>query len=326
MQTPRREPQGIASEGFASTSHAGASPAVATSDLIIDTHLHLWNLETQQLPWLADAPGVLNQTYGLDDYRVATTGLNVRALYMEVDVAEPTLDSEADLALALPGLPASPVLGAVIGGRPGSPGFPDYLRKYQSNPRFKGVRQVLLDSRTPAGYCLRHEFIRGVQLLGEVGKSFELCMRPVELMDGAELARRCAGTRLVLNHCGNPDLKCFRPLRNGETSPSHTADAWKRSIDALARCDNTICKISGIGAELSPGAGVEDLAPAINHCLDAFGPDRVVFGGDWPACLVGVTYRQWVEWLRQIIETRPVSTQSKLWSENAVKFYALNLT
>ena len=70
---------------------------------------------------------------------------------------------------------------------------------------------------------------------------------------------------------------------------------------------------------------VEDLAPVVNHCLDAFGPDRVFFGGDWPVCLLGSPVRGWVDALKQIVSSRPASEQRKLWSANAIKFYGLSV-
>ena len=166
--------------------------------------------------------------------------------------------------------------------------------------------------------------MRGVRLLGEAGKSFDLCMRAPELMDGAKLTGECPGTRFILDHCGNPDLKCFRAQRAGEVAPTHTADVWKRSIDALARRTNVICKISGVAAGLPPEGGTEDLAPAVNHCLDAFGPDRVVFGGDWPVCLLGAPYQKWVRMLGEIVASRPHTHQRQLWSRNALRLYGLH--
>lgn len=307
----------------ATTGCATTSPA--PDALIIDTHQHLWDLASQKLPWLLDAPAVLRKSYRTEDYRAATAGLNVRAIYMEVDVAEETLASEADQVLALAAGGQVPTIAAVIGGRPDAPGFADYVKRFQTNPRFKGVRRVLHSPATPAGYCLKPEFVRGVRLLGETGKSFDLCMRAPELMDAVKLTEACPGTRFVLDHCGNPDLKAFRAPRVGEDKPRHTADQWKRSIDALAKRPNVIGKISGIAASLTPGGGVEDLAPVVDHCLDAFGPDRVVFGGDWPVCLLGATYQQWVTMLRQIIARRPAAHQEKLWSGNALRHYTLKV-
>ena len=302
----------------------GCATVNSTPDaLIVDTHQHLWDLTTQKLPWLGGAPEILRHSYRTEEYRAATVGLNVRAIYMEVDVAESSLVAEAEFVLGLARGGQTPTCAAVIGGRPDAPGFADYLKRFRDNPFFKGVRRVLHSPATPAGYGLKPEFVRGVRLLGEAGKSFDLCMRAPELMDAVKLTEACPGTRFVLDHCGNPDLKCFRAPRPGEDKPRHTADSWKRSIDALAKQPNVIGKISGIAASLTRGGGAEELAPAVNHCLDAFGPDRVVFGGDWPVCLLGTTYQQWVTMLRQIIASRPADQQQKLWSANALRYYAL---
>ena len=309
----------------ASVAAGCATVSSAPDALIVDTHQHLWDLTRQKLPWLGGAPEILRRSYRTEEYRAATAGLNVRAIYMEVDVAESDLVAEAEFALGLARGGQTPTLAAVIGGRPDAPGFADYVKRFQGDARFKGVRRVLHSAATPAGYCLKPEFVRGVRLLGEAGKSFDLCMRAPELMDAAKLTELCPGTRFVLDHCGNPDLKAFRAARPGEDRPRHTADAWKRSIDALAKRPNVIGKISGIAASLTKGGGAEDLAPVVNHCLDAFGPDRVVFGGDWPVCLLGATYQEWVTMLRQIIAGRPAVEQRKLWALNALRHYTLKV-
>jgi len=304
---------------------AGTAIAADAKSLVIDTHQHLWDLSKQKLPWLASVPEILNRSYRTEEYRAATQGLNVRAVYMEVDVAPEEEVAEAELVLELARSGTNPTIAAVIGGRIASPGFADYIGRYKANPLVKGVRQVLHVPETKPGHCLQEAFVRNVKLLGELGKTFDFCMRATDLNDGVKLAAQCPGTRFILDHCGNPDLKCFRASRAGEDKPRHTADEWKRAIAAFAKRPNVICKISGIAASLPKGGDAADLAPAVNHCLDSFGPDRVVFGGDWPVCLLGATYQQWVSLLTQIIATRPAAEQRKLWAENAVKFYGLKV-
>lgn len=299
--------------------------AESKSPLIIDTHQHLWDLTKQKLPWLSGVPAVLNQSYRTEEYRAATEGLNIRAVYMEVDVAPEQHVAEAELVLDLARSGKNPTIAAVIGGRVASPGFADYVKQFKGNPLVKGVRQVLHVPEAPSGYCLQENFVRSVRLLGEQGMSFALCMRPTDLTDGAKLVAQCPGTRFVLDHCGNPDLKCFRAPRAGEEKAKHTADEWKRSIEAFAKQSNVIGKISGIVASLPKGGDASDLAPAVNHCLDAFGPDRVVFGGDWPVCLLGAPLKRWVEFLSQIIASRPAAEQKKLWSANALNHYSLKV-
>ena len=100
---------------------------------------------------------------------------------------------------------------------------------------------------------------------------------------------------------------------------------WQAGIRAAADQENMFIKISGIIASARKGAwSPDDLAPTINFCLDAFGEERCVFGGDWPVCLLGATFRQWVQALKEIVGNRSATFRKKLFHDNAVKVYRLN--
>ena len=317
------------------TTAVGATVAAGTSrdlfgadrevvpPLIIDTHQHLWDRSKLKLPWLADAPEVLRANYGVEDYRREVAHPNVRTVYMEVDVAAEDLPKEAAAIEALCQQSASQTCGAVIGGRPDDAGFRDYLQPYLKSGRVKGVRRVLHGPTTPQGYCLRDEFVQGVRLLGRLGLSFDLCMRPTEIKDAQRLTELCPETRFILDHCGNGDVNAFHPRPNGP-EPSHTADDWKRDMEAIAQRPNVDCKISGIIARAAKDWTDADLAPIVNHCLDSFGPERVVFGGDWPVCLLGAPLSKWIAALTRMIAQRPAMDQIKLWSKNAQRVYRLS--
>lgn len=290
---------------------------------IIDTHQHLWDLTKFKPPWLGDAPEILSKSYVTKDFLAATKGLNVvKAVYMEVDVDTKQQVEEAEHVIELSKSDDHPTVGAVISGRPNSEGFKPYIMRYKDNPLIKGVRQVIHVPTAKRGLCLEKQFVKSIQLLGELGKSFDLCMRPTELADGSKLASQCPDTRFVVDHCGNGDPNAFLPASGRE--PSHEVDQWKRDIRSLAKRPNVICKISGIVARAPMGDwDAAILAPIINHCLDEFGPNRVVFGGDWPVCLLGASYRRWVESLNEVISERPLADQKKLLHDNAEKFYRL---
>src|SRR5262249_14390607 len=156
---------------------------------------------------------------------------------------------------------------------------------------------------TPAGYCLDKKFVAGIRLLGELGLHFELCMRHAELPDAIKLVDACTGTRFVLDHCGNPDLVKHQQ--------------WKKDLVQLAKRKNVVAKVSGIVASATPKKWkADDLAPVVNHTLDTFGPERVMFGGDWPVCLRTATLAQWVEALKQIVSSRKAEQQRKLFHDN----------
>jgi len=294
---------------------------------IIDTHQHLWDLNKFKLPWVDGAPA-LNRSYLQSDYAEATAGLHVvKAVYMEVDVDTSQQVAEAHYIIEQCEREDTPTVGAVISGRPAADHFAAYIRQFQGSPYIKGVRQVLHVPETPAGYCLQPSFLKGIQLLGELGMSFDLCLRPSELGDAVKLVDQCPATRFVVDHCGNADpniIAAATDLPRDPASPfSHTRRQWQDDMQALANRPNVICKISGIIARVTPGWSAATLAPTVNHCLDVFGPDRVVFGGDWPVCTLGASYREWATTLREIIADRREQDQRKLLHDNAEQFYRL---
>ena len=327
MSSDRREFLKAAAVGCAAASLSPLQTRAADSSAlpIIDTHQHLWDLVGFKPPWLGDADARIAAKHDMSDYLAETKELNVvKAVYMEVDVAPEDQTKEADYVLSLIASKKTPTVAAVISGRPGLASFAKAMEPYRNNKLIKGVRQVLHAPSAEKGLCLQPQFVKSVQLLGEMGKSFDLCMRPTELADGVTLASKCPGTRFILDHCGNADPTAWRPKSKGGPEPIHTVDEWKRQIEAMARQPNVVCKISGIVARAPKGWTADDLAPAINFCLDQFGPNRVMFGGDWPVCKLGASYAQWVGALKQIVSSRPVSQQKMLFHDNAQTFYGLS--
>jgi predicted TIM-barrel fold metal-dependent hydrolase len=284
---------------------------------IIDTHQHLWDLDKFRLPWLK--PGTpLARSHTLADYKTAAARIGiVKTVYMEVDVEESQQQAEADFVIATCKQPDSGMVAGVVSGRPAVDGFRAYAAQFKGSPHIKGIRQVLHADSTPAGYCLQPEFVRGIQLLGELGLRFDLCMRPAELSDAGKLIDACPGTKFVLDHCGNA------PVHNPDgTTPDRTQ--WKRDIAALAKRPNLVCKVSGLVNTAKKGAwSAADLAPIVNHVVDSFGPDRVIFASDWPVCTTVATLAEWVASLQEIVRERPEEQQKKLFHDNAVQIYKL---
>jgi predicted TIM-barrel fold metal-dependent hydrolase len=290
---------------------------------IIDTHQHLWDLGKFRLAWTDSAPS-LARNYLTSDYLEATTGLNVvKAIYMEVDVDPSQQVAEAEYIIDLCQREDNPTVAAVISGRPADAnGFKAYINRFKESPYIRGVRQVLHGPGTPAGYCLQPSFVKSVQLLGELGLSFDLCMRPAELGDAVKLVDQCPDTQFILDHCGNADPYIVAGAAGSGDPMHHTRQEWMDGIQALADRSNVVCKISGIIARARPDDWTaSDLAPTINHCLDSFGPDRVVFGGDWPVCTLGAPYASWVNALKMVIMNRSEEEQRKLLYDNAARIY-----
>jgi L-fuconolactonase len=279
---------------------------------IIDTHQHLWDLTRFRLPWNKQG-SPLARSFLMADYLNATAGLNViKAVYMEVDLDPEQQTAEAQYILDICQAGNTPTVAAVISGRPAKESFKKYLEPFKGSRYIKGVRQVLHNPEIPAGYCLSADFIKGIRLLGEWGMSFDICVRPGELSDAAKLIDACPAMRFILDHCGNANVQ------------AKDRSQWQRDIAAVAQRKQVVCKVSGIVASAKPAAWTaDDLAPIVNHTLDVFGPDRVMFGGDWPVCTLAATYKQWVEALKTIVHDRSLQEQRKLFHDNAMRFYGL---
>jgi predicted TIM-barrel fold metal-dependent hydrolase len=255
----------------------------------------------------------MNRTYSMRDYLDATAGIPiVKSVYLEVDVDPKQQQAEADYVVELCRRKERPLAAAVISGRPAEESFRKYIAPYKDHAYVRGVRQILHAPETPPGYCLQKSFISSIQYLGELGLSFDICVRAAELPDAARLVDACPGTQFILDHCGNANVQ----------APDQRA--WQRHIADVAKRKNVVVKVSGIIASAKPGEWtVEQLAPIVNHTLDSFGSERVMYGGDWPVCTLAASYRQWYDALNQIVSHRPESERRQLFHDNGARWYRL---
>ena len=313
----------VAAAATASSMTTGLQSFVSAQDKnmpdqlpIIDTHQHLWDLTKFKLPWhKGDDTKPLQRSFVMSDYLEATKGLNVvKTVYMEVDVEPDQQMAEADYVTDLCKRDDNPMAAAVVSGRPGTPGFEPYIRRLADTKYIKGIRQVLHGDSNPAEFCLQPKFVESIQLLGELGKSFDLCVRPAEVVHAAKLVGQCPKTRFILDHCGNMSVT---------STDQALRKKWEQGMQELAQKPNVICKVSGIIVTANKDWKPDDLAQNINFTLDTFGEDRVIFAGDWPVCTLKATFAQWVNALKQIVKDRPVSFQKKLFHDNAAKFYGI---
>jgi L-fuconolactonase len=279
---------------------------------IIDAHLHLWDPQHFRMSWL-DGNQLLNQRYGLDEYRQHTAGITIEAMvYLQVEVEPPYALLEArwvaDRARE------DPRLRGIVAWAPLEYG--ERARAFLEalidvDPRVKGVRRII-QFEPDLEFCLRPDFVRGVQLLPEYGLSFDICIDHRQLSNTIELVRRCPDTSFILDHVGKPNIK------------DHVLEPWRSQIQELAALPNVICKISGMVTEADHQRWtIDDLAPYVAHVLEVFGEDRVAFGGDWPVAVQAASYARWVETLDELTAHLSPEAKRKLWAENARRFYRL---
>ena len=295
---------------------------------IIDTHQHLWNLDRLNLPWVNGIPE-LNRSYKFTDYlRAAENSGVTRTVYMEVDAHPDDKQKEIDDMTLHCQADSDEMLGMVVSADPGKPGFTKLLDINSNNSFLKGVRQVLHNPEQAPKYCLTPEFVQGIRTLSKRDLLFDICIRPAELHDAVELCRQVPETIFVLDHCGNADPYVVNGQRKTDSSRTdttfvHSKESWQKGIFELGELENVYCKISGIVARAEIGWNAATLAPTINTCLEAFGEDRILFGGDWPVCTLGASFSQWTTALKKIVSNSPIAVQEKLFSKNAERLYQL---
>jgi L-fuconolactonase len=296
----------------------GSSVKASNSMLpVVDTHQHLWDFAKLVPPWLkpGDPNNPLAKSHTPADYAAAIEGLNVvKSVYAEVGVAAADRVKEAEYVAGICAEGKTPMRAAVIGGDVLSEGFPEYIKAYKGHKYIKGIRHMLHVETTPKGTCLQEGFIKSLRLLGELGLSFDLCIRPNELPDMVTLVEKCPDTKFILDHCGNPN-------------PKFTAaewDTWRKNMASMAAKKNVVCKVSGFVANATAAEFKTELvAPGINGTIEAFGIDRVMFGGDWPVVTKATSYKGWLTMLREVISNRPEADQRKLLHDNACKVYGI---
>jgi predicted TIM-barrel fold metal-dependent hydrolase len=273
---------------------------------IIDTHLHLIYPDRLSYPWLGNAPAI-NKPWTVEAYWAEAKPLGIEAaLHMEVDVAEADIIPETEFVLGLPG-----ISGAIAACRPESPDFPAQLEKLLAvgKGRIKGLRRILHE--VPDTVSEPELFADNLRLLPQHDLTFDLCLRANQLHLGVALAQRVPEVTFILDHCGNPDI-------NGIG-----LDPWRQSLREVAVLPNVMGKVSGIVNHCDPDWTPETLRPYVEHVVDSFGWDRVVWGSDHPVVTLTGSLTRWVEAAREIVSGESTENQEKLFYRNAERIYRL---
>lgn len=273
---------------------------------LVDTHQHLWDLDRLPYSWCAGIPA-LNRSFRLADYRDAALGTPIaKTVFMECDVDSPHQLEEARAIQALAN--ADPLIaGIVASGRPESADFPAHLDALATLPKLRGLRRVL--HVVPDDLSRQSLFRENIRRLPGLGLTFDLCVLARQLPVAIELVDACPDVTFILDHCGVPDVK------------GKAYEPWRTEIAALAQRPNVHCKISGIVAYAAHDWTVADLRPWFEHVVGSFGWQRVVWGGDWPVCLLGAPLARWVEATAELTADASVDERASLFHRNAERLY-----
>lgn len=280
--------------------------------MLVDTHLHLIDKSRLDYPWLAGEPA-LNRDFPYAEYaRDALRAGISDVLHMEVDVAPRDIAGEIEFVREQSRQPGSLIRGAISACRPENPAFPAALEGALADPFVKGFRRVLhvVPNEVSQGPLFR----QNVQRLSGSRLTFDIVMHARQAPLTLALVDAAPGVTFILDHCGVPDI------RSGDF------DAWKRGISDIAARPNVIGKISGIVAYADSGTWTAGtLQPYVEHVIDCFGWDRVVWGSDWPVCTPGGGLLAWVAATHAVLSGCSDDERDSLFWKNADRIWKLEL-
>jgi predicted TIM-barrel fold metal-dependent hydrolase len=277
----------------------------------IDTHQHLIYRDRLGYGWTAGIPALETGDFTLQDYAALTAGQGIAGtVFMEAAVDDADYRAEARFVAELMRAPGAGLLAQVASCRPETEaGFADWLDEAASlgATGFRRVLHVVPDEVSQSA-----TFRAGVREIGRRGMSFDVCVLARQLPLARALAEACPDTVLVLDHCGVPDIA------GGAFEP------WAAEITALARLPNVHAKLSGLPAYCAPGTGgAAVLRPWVDHALGAFGPARMLWGGDWPVVNLGGGLPGWIGTTRDLLAGLSADEAAAIAQHTARRVYRL---
>jgi L-fuconolactonase len=277
--------------------------------VIVDAHHHLWDPALADYPWMTDEVAAIRRRFGPDDLEplLREHGIDGTVLVQ----ARSSLD-ETRWLLEL--ADAAPFVRGVVGWidltDPDAAGVLAEL----GGGRLVGIRHQVHDEPDPE-WLLRPDVQRGIAAVGAADLAYDFLVRARELPAALETARAQPGVRFVVDHLAKP------PVRDG------SADAWAEELAAIARLPNVSCKLSGLVTEADwNGWRREELAPYLQRALDWFGPERSLFGSDWPVCLLAADYGSVLDLLHSALDGLDEPERAAVLGETAVRVYHLEET
>ncbi|MFI2740330.1 amidohydrolase family protein [Streptomyces sp. NPDC018711] len=282
-----------------------------TGRRIIDAHHHVWDLDVRPQPWITgDSLAPLARSFSAADLAPEARAAGVTATVVVQTVCVPDETPEL-LALAA----ADDLIAGVVGWTDlTAPDITDAFAALREGPggdHLVGIRHQVQEEPDP-GWLLRPDVRRGLTAVAEAGLAYDLVVKPHQLAAATAVAAWVPGLAFILDHLGKP------PIASGALEP------WAADVRRLAALPNTVCKLSGMVTEATPGTWTTgDLAPYADTVLEAFGPGRLLFGSDWPVCTLQAGYGEVVRIADRLTDGLSAAEKDAVFHDNAAGVYGL---
>ena len=274
----------------------------------IDAHQHFWRHDPARDGWITDEMAILRRDFLPEEVEplLAQGGLD-GSVAVQADQSESETRFLLEIAEAHP-----TVLGVVGWVDLLAPNLPERLEHFSRFGRLRGVRHVA--QAEPDDFLSREGVVRGIGMLRRFGLTYDILVYPQQLTAALSLVRRLPDQPFVVDHMAKP------LIAEGILEP------WVSLMRELAHHSNVWCKVSGLVTEADwSGWRPEDFRPYLDMVFDAFGPDRLMFGSDWPVCLLAAEYGQVLELIEAYTEQLSASEREAVFGGTAAGFYGLNL-
>jgi L-fuconolactonase len=275
----------------------------------IDTHHHLWDLAIRDQPWIDPVQmAAIRRRFGLGDLDAAVAGCDIAAtvLVQVLNRADET-DELLDAART------SSLIAGVIGWADlERRDLPEQIERLRSRGPIVGIRHQLQAEPAPTVWLQRVDVDAGLRHLGEAGLAFDLMLRPEQFEAAVEVVRAHPGLMFVIDHLGKPPIE------------SRLLEPWASGLRRLAHEPNVACKLSGLVTVADRDTwAIDDLRPYVDVALEAFRPARLMFGSDWPLCLLAADYPAVVGAVDALVADLTPGEQHDIWDGTARRVYAI---
>jgi L-fuconolactonase len=273
---------------------------------IIDTHQHFWKYDPVNYSWINDEMQVIRKDFLPHDLALV---VNEHKLQGTIAVQADQTEAETDWLLELAA--KNDFIQGVVGWVDlRSSNIEERLQHYTQFKKLKGFRHVL-QGEEPS-FMLQKDFLSGISKLQQFNFTYDILIYPKHLAAALDLVRQFPAQKFVIDHVAKPHIK------DGKI------DEWKAGMQALSQQQNVYCKISGMVTEAEwKNWTAGQLQPYIDAVVECFGIDRIMYGSDWPVCLVASSYTRWLQTVKDYFSSYSAEEQEKVYSSNAIKFYNL---
>ncbi len=276
----------------------------------IDSHHHFWNYSAEEYGWIDDSMQALRRDFLPADLKRAIEAVGVEGV-VSVQARQSTVETQWLLEFA----DQHPFILGVVGWVDlCSANVSEQLEQFAPNPKLKAVRHVVQDEPDDE-FILRDDLNAGVSLLRDHGLVYDILIFERQLAPSIQFVDRHPDQPFVLDHVAKPQID------------KSLMDPWQNNIREMAKRSNVTCKVSGMVTEADHASWTPDeLRPYWETVLDAFGPERLMFGSDWPVCLLACEYARWFETVSEFASQLSESEQASLFGGTAAKAYGLDVS